>query len=495
MKFKHAVAPREICSVTLDEDGAAKFEYAVLNQYWYQMFLDDLPVWGMVGEVVVSEDATEEALYVFTHKKFVIAYNGDQIIEVSLTAENPQLIEAGAELVFTYSLDWEETDIAFEDRFSRYLDKSFFEHQIHYFSLFNSFMMVIFLVGLVFMILMRTLKRDFARYNRDEEDDIPIGDDSGWKMIYGDVFRSPPSLAMFSAVLGTGVQLLVLTAFILGVSMTKALYQSRGALLTMGIFIYAFTNVVAGYVSGSYYKAGGGEAWKSTMMLTAGLFPGVVFALTFVLNAIAISYNSLSALPFTSVLAVVLIWAFVAFPLTLVGTLFGRSLAGESDAPFKPKKVPRHIPDKPWYLQPLVLIHLGGVLPFASCFLEIYFVLASFSHHMYFHVYGLLLLVFVILVIVQGSCAVVVTYLTLASEDWRWQWLSVLSSASTAVYVFLYSVYYFVARTRMEGVLQTSVFFGWSALACFALATMTGTVGFMASRKFVYTIYSSVKVD
>jgi hypothetical protein len=41
--------------------------------------------------------------------------------------------------------------------------------QIHWFSIFNSFMMVIFLVGLVSMILMRTLRKDYARYSKDEE--------------------------------------------------------------------------------------------------------------------------------------------------------------------------------------------------------------------------------------------------------------------------------------------------------------------------------------
>lgn len=43
--------------------------------------------------------------------------------------------------------------------------------QIHWFSIFNSFMMVIFLIGLVTMILMRTLRKDYARYSKDEEMD------------------------------------------------------------------------------------------------------------------------------------------------------------------------------------------------------------------------------------------------------------------------------------------------------------------------------------
>ena len=48
--------------------------------------------------------------------------------------------------------------------------------QIHWFSIFNSFMMVIFLVGLVSMILMRTLRKDYARYSREEDlDDLVRG--------------------------------------------------------------------------------------------------------------------------------------------------------------------------------------------------------------------------------------------------------------------------------------------------------------------------------
>jgi transmembrane 9 superfamily protein 3 len=42
--------------------------------------------------------------------------------------------------------------------------------QIHWFSIFNSFMMVIFLTGLVSMILMRTLRNDYAKYARDDDD-------------------------------------------------------------------------------------------------------------------------------------------------------------------------------------------------------------------------------------------------------------------------------------------------------------------------------------
>lgn len=50
-----------------------------------------------------------------------------------------------------------------------------FDIQIHWFSIFNSFMMVIFLVGLVSMILMRTLRKDYARYSKEDDLDEMVG--------------------------------------------------------------------------------------------------------------------------------------------------------------------------------------------------------------------------------------------------------------------------------------------------------------------------------
>ena len=48
------------------------------------------------------------------------------------------------------------------------------DEQIHWFSIFNSFMMVIFLTGLVSMILMRTLRNDYAKYARDEDEELMV---------------------------------------------------------------------------------------------------------------------------------------------------------------------------------------------------------------------------------------------------------------------------------------------------------------------------------
>merc|ERR1712144_70705 len=137
----------------------------------------------------------------YTHQKFVIGHNGDRIIHVHLTMMDPVLLDATRDeqrMTFTYEVTYEDTTNSFHRRYEQYLDFNFFQHKIHWFSVFNSFMMVIFLVGLVSMILLRTLRRDYARFGKlDDEDadrDEDVGDESGWKQIKGDVFRSPPRL-------------------------------------------------------------------------------------------------------------------------------------------------------------------------------------------------------------------------------------------------------------------------------------------------------------
>lgn len=103
------------------------FTYAVKNHYWYQMYLDDLPIWGVVGEIGENNE-----YYIFTHKKFEIGYNGKQIVDVNLTSENKVKLEDNAVISFTYEVSWKSSAVKFEDRFDKYLDPNFFQHRVSF---------------------------------------------------------------------------------------------------------------------------------------------------------------------------------------------------------------------------------------------------------------------------------------------------------------------------------------------------------------------------
>lgn len=71
--------------------------------------------------------------------------------------------------------------------------------------------LVIFLrLGLVSLIIIRTLRRDIAKYNADDVADEAI-EQSGWKLVHGDVFRPPKYPRLFVATIGSGVQIFLMS--------------------------------------------------------------------------------------------------------------------------------------------------------------------------------------------------------------------------------------------------------------------------------------------
>ncbi|KAH9751372.1 transmembrane 9 superfamily member 1 [Citrus sinensis] len=493
IKFQRNVDKATICSLDLDEAKVKQFKDAIENNYWFEFFL------GFVGDLHPDKNSDNGKHVLYTHKIINFKYNKDQIIHVNLTQDGPKPLEVGRTLDMTYSVKWTPTNVTFARRFDVYLDYPFFEHQIHWFSIFNSFMMVIFLTGLVSMILMRTLRNDYAKYAREDDDletlERDVSEESGWKLVHGDVFRPPRNLVVLSAVVGTGAQLALLVLLVILMAIVGTLYIGRGAIVTTFIVCYALTSFISGYVSGGMYSRNGGKNWIKSMILTASLFPFMVFGIGFLLNTIAIFYGSLAAIPFGTMVVVFVIWAFISFPLALLGTVVGRNWSGAPNNPCRVKTIPRPIPEKKWYLTPSVVSMMGGLLPFGSIFIEMYFVFTSFWNYKVYYVYGFMLLVFVILIIVTVCVTIVGTYFLLNAENYHWQWTSFFSAASTAVYVYLYSIYYYYVKTKMSGFFQTSFYFGYTLMFCLGLGILCGAVGYLGSNLFVRRIYRNIKEE
>lgn len=561
------------------------FATAAEDQWFYQMYVDDLPVWGMVGEMLPDLEAAkgehfgndlshlEEAVannanpfsaenggnfkpYVYTKRTLHVSYNKDRIIKVDLTSEPASLAEVkkGAKLKFELDVQWQTTDTPFHSRFDRYLDHAFFKHQIHWFSIFNSFMMVLFLMGLVALILLRTLRKDYARYaishgarGRDveegesddeaekDEDGKPLMkehsapvtgvEDSGWKQVHGDVFRAPKFLPLLAAILGTGWQIVTLVMgvvlFAVAGPLHGEVHEERGEVLTAILVFYSLSSVVAGYASGSYFKlyyattpagrsktggsggdatVGGATQWQLTMVLTVLLLPTILVSVLSFLNGVALIYGTIYYIPFLVLLKLFFLWVFVSVPLCILGTLLGRhaKLGGKKSEPFpcRVNAIPRPIPeDAPWYGVPANLVPFAGLLSFGSIFIELYYILTSLWNYKFYHVYGFLLGVYAILCLVVSMTTIIVVYFCLNSENYLWQWTAFYSGASTALYVFLYSVYYFVFKTSMHGLVQTSFYFGYMLLISLGMGTLCGTLGHWAANKFVRKIFQNVKVD
>ena len=156
------------------------------------------------------------------------------------------------------------------------------------------------------------------------------------------------------------------------------------------------------------------------MVVSAFFLPGLVCTSTFMINFVAMYYHASRAIPFGTMVAIASICLFVILPLNLVGTVLGRNINGQPNHPCRVSAVPRPIPEKKWFMEPSVIILLGGILPFGSIFIEMYFIFTSFWAYKIYYVYGFMLLVFLILAIVTVCVTIVCSYFLLNAEDYRW---------------------------------------------------------------------------
>ena len=137
----------------------------------------------------------------------------------------------GQKVLFTYSVKWEQSEHKWASRWDSYLLMT--DDQIHWFSIINSLMIVLFLTGMVAMIMMRTLHADVRRYREMAENAEEAQEETGWKLVHGDVFRAPSHPMLLAVSVGNGVQVFAMTVVTMIFAVLGFLSPAnRGALMT-----------------------------------------------------------------------------------------------------------------------------------------------------------------------------------------------------------------------------------------------------------------------
>merc|ERR1719454_2486283 len=215
-------------------------------------------------------------------------------------------LDMHSDIVYTYDVQWSESPVRWAYRWDSYLKMT--GGQIHWFAILNSLMILLFLSGMVAMILLRTLHRDITKYNElatAEE----AAEETGWKLVHGDVFRKPNHAKLLTVSVGSGVQILGMSVVTLVFALLGLLSPAhRGGLLQSMMLLFTFMGVLAGYSSSRLYKVFSGEDWKTATLMTALLFPGIFFGIFFILNLFIWGQRSSGAVPFSTMFALLVLW-------------------------------------------------------------------------------------------------------------------------------------------------------------------------------------------
>ncbi|KJE90185.1 hypothetical protein CAOG_01530 [Capsaspora owczarzaki ATCC 30864] len=542
--FKNNVACQLLCTKKYnlkDENSKtaiANLATAIEKVYLHHWSVDSLPVAevatshdeetyqlgfrvGSVNSRVPANDPTHLRLY--NHYDLQVDVNGDHRIvgasikirsiehsdaeiannkfECPATAKEQFLYTRATDsmdsyrVVYTYSVTYVKSDVTWATRWDHYLKIK--DQRVHLFSIINSLVIVVLLSFMIAMILLKTLHKDIARYNKTDANYEEAEEEFGWKLCHGDVFRPPRQALLLSVFSGIGMQLLVMGFVAIFLACIGILSPAnRGYLSTAALAFYVTLGGVAGYSSAREYKMLGGERWKLNVLLSALLFPGVTFIIMTILNLVLWHRESSNAISLSAMFELLAMWLLVSAPLCFVGAYFGFRRPAITH-PLRTNPIPRQIPIQPVYLRTIPAILVGGILPFGAIFIELYFIFSSIWSHLMYYMFGFLFLVAIIFLVTCSEVSILLAYFQLCSENYHWWWRSFLSAASTSFYLFIYVLFFYIRlpSDRLVGVENAVIYFGYSIIICMFVFFATGVIGHYACFYFVRKIYGSIKVD
>ncbi|CAL9080139.1 unnamed protein product [Musa acuminata var. zebrina] len=85
LNFLEVQQSKSLCKNNLSKEDVAKFRHAVSKDYYFEMYYDDLPLWGFLGKIEgVKTDSGKDKYFLFKHIHFNILYNDDRVIKINV---------------------------------------------------------------------------------------------------------------------------------------------------------------------------------------------------------------------------------------------------------------------------------------------------------------------------------------------------------------------------------------------------------------------------
>lgn len=108
-----------VCRKKLSKEEVVQSRNAVEKDYYFQMYYDDLLIWGFIGKVDKEwkTHPSEYKYFLYKHIQFDILYNKDRVIEISPQMDPHSLVDLTedkeVDVDFMYNVKWKETDTTF----------------------------------------------------------------------------------------------------------------------------------------------------------------------------------------------------------------------------------------------------------------------------------------------------------------------------------------------------------------------------------------------
>ncbi|GEQ69378.1 hypothetical protein JCM33374_g3049 [Metschnikowia sp. JCM 33374] len=433
---------------------------------------------------------------------------------------------------YTYSVYWrEDNSVTYNNRWDLYYDNevSASSSQIHFLSLVNSVVLALLVSMVVAVVMFRLLKSDLQ-----SDTSIPLtfadipnksASSGSWKNLVNVVMKPPAQVAFLSTLCASGTQCLVAMISVVfiftinnklslgsGSSSNTFFNNHQGAFFSCSVIILLASGFVSAFLGIIFHKLLSNEppntVYKKskTRVLScafAGMLPFTIFSAIFFINLFVWSKESSNALPFGTIVVIILLFGIVEIPLGILGGALGnryefgsRSFLVKSYIPQKPEG--SFISRGSFFMTPIISILAFGIVPFGIVYVDLLFIFNSvwLEKTTFYYKYGFLFLTTILLVVVVAESAIVATYISLTIyNNPHWQWLCFRVGSSIGWYVFAYSIYYFICNLQISDIVSVIIYFAYMALVSVAVGVSCGAVGVTTALFFIRKIYGAAKRD
>ena len=392
---------------------------------------------------------------------------------------------------FTYDIIFIKSDQSFSSRYDHYFS---LKGSYRWAGLIFSNCLIFILTFGIFLILTKTVNKDLDKYNTSSVVNDTILDEYGWKQITGDVFRAPRHPKTLSSFIGTGFEVLCIIIASLILCLIGFIKIEIRAKMINYIFICCIMfSIISGYVSTFVYRNLGGKEWVKNCIITAFFFPIISLSVLGIVRIIMTFEQSSASFKLSQMALLCFLWLFISSPLVFVGTLLCL-MRNTIKYPCKVNALPTAIGYKPWYLHLQYFCWFTGIIPFATFFIEFVYLMKSIWIFQVYYLASFLSLSLIFAIIISSEMSIIYVFINLCYGDHKWWWKSFFVSSSPALYVLLYSIFYFIKLgiTRLSAII---VYFLINILICIVITLVLGSCGTLLTFWFVYYIYSKIKID
>ena len=497
------------CEKTFNSKEVEKLQEIILSEYRAGFSVADLPVAShTVGQFRYQNVPIgyKDGPDFLVRNKFVF-----QVASRTVNKKNEILMFDSATFQNSYTLLKENETIKFSYSISNVkpLEKHSRANRDPEFSVMNKSMKAYFVISVVIALFCvssavviyvqnRSKDTDGAASTRGldlEFDDTSNLDEIGWRLLHGDVFRSPQHNILFSSLVGVGIEF-ALTLLIVFVLAFFGVFDivSFPTFVEPFVLIYFFTAPLNGFFATKIFKTIGRQFWKKNLALS-GTAASMFLFVSYVLLQVGFTSGDSSA---KVTIKYLIKTSFVIFGGSFFFHVIGSVPALKSAAftvPTAVNQLPRHIPQQPFSSSMLFSCVTGGFAVFVIISLVLHMILESlWTGFSFFDTFGRATVSFGCAILVSAGVSIIAVYTMLSSEDYRWWWRSFLVPASAGIYACLYAII-FAIRTCKPALGDLVPYIIESLLIGAVLFVSCGCAGFFGSFIFVLSLYDSLKME